>query len=82
MINLEKMGDNDVSFTKQMRKATRNVHSISDALVNAKLAFGKFVFVSTFYEFSEKEKIIKIFFVSGVFRIFEHIYHIVINMKI
>uniref|UniRef100_A0A1B0CBZ9 Heme oxygenase n=1 Tax=Lutzomyia longipalpis TaxID=7200 RepID=A0A1B0CBZ9_LUTLO len=33
------MGDNEVSFTKQMRKATRNIHSISDALVNAKLAF-------------------------------------------
>ncbi|GAB0088744.1 Heme oxygenase [Sergentomyia squamirostris] len=28
-----------IPFTKQMRKATRNIHSISDALVNAKLAF-------------------------------------------
>ncbi|PSN57003.1 hypothetical protein C0J52_04253 [Blattella germanica] len=26
-------------FTKQMRKATREIHAISDALVNAKLAF-------------------------------------------
>ncbi|XP_059608709.1 heme oxygenase 2 [Phlebotomus argentipes] len=34
-----KMGDKESSFTKDMRKATRNVHSISDALVNAKLAF-------------------------------------------
>ncbi|XP_069673121.1 uncharacterized protein Ho [Periplaneta americana] len=27
------------TFTKQMRKATREIHAISDALVNAKLAF-------------------------------------------
>uniref|UniRef100_A0A1L8E474 Heme oxygenase n=1 Tax=Nyssomyia neivai TaxID=330878 RepID=A0A1L8E474_9DIPT len=33
------MSDKDLSFSKQMRKATRNIHSISDALVNAKLAF-------------------------------------------
>jgi hypothetical protein len=30
-----------ILFTKEMRKATRDVHDISDALVNAKLAFGK-----------------------------------------
>lgn len=30
-----------VSFSTQMRKATREVHSLSDALVNAKLVFGK-----------------------------------------
>lgn len=29
------------SFTKRMRKETRDVHKISDALINAKLAFGK-----------------------------------------
>ncbi|XP_067009345.1 heme oxygenase 1 isoform X2 [Anabrus simplex] len=29
----------DVYFTKQMRKATREIHAASDALVNAKLAF-------------------------------------------
>ena len=28
-------------FTKRMRKATRQVHAISDALVNGKLLFGK-----------------------------------------
>lgn len=31
----------DTSFSKQMRLATRDVHKLSDALVNAKLAFGK-----------------------------------------
>lgn len=30
-----------VSFSKQMRIATRDVHKISDALVNAKMVFGK-----------------------------------------
>lgn len=29
------------TFCKKMQKATREIHSISDALVNAKLAFGK-----------------------------------------
>lgn len=29
------------SLTKEMRVATREVHKLSDALVNAKLAFGK-----------------------------------------
>ena len=28
------------TFTKQMRKATREIHDISDALVNAKLGIG------------------------------------------
>lgn len=28
-------------FTKRMRRETRDVHKISDALVNAKMAFGK-----------------------------------------
>lgn len=31
----------DTSFSKQMRMATRDVHKLSDNLVNAKLAFGK-----------------------------------------
>lgn len=31
-----------VSFSKQMRVATRDVHKISDALVNAKMVFGNF----------------------------------------
>ena len=31
-----------VSFSKQMRLATRDIHKISDALVNAKIAFGKY----------------------------------------
>lgn len=34
--------DGKVSFTKQMRKATREIHDISDALVNAKLGIGNF----------------------------------------
>jgi len=29
------------TFTKKMRSATREIHAISDALVNAKLAFGE-----------------------------------------
>lgn len=33
----EAEGDN---FCKKMRKATREIHAVSDALVNAKLAFG------------------------------------------
>lgn len=40
------MGDSLVnetlSFSKQMRKATRDIHKVSDALVNAKIAFGNF----------------------------------------
>jgi hypothetical protein len=32
----------DETFTKKMRSATREIHAMSDALVNAKLAFGKF----------------------------------------
>lgn len=28
-------------LTKEMRVATREIHNISDALVNAKLAFGE-----------------------------------------
>lgn len=30
-----------ISFTKAMRVATREIHNVSDGLVNAKLAFGK-----------------------------------------
>lgn len=29
------------SFSKRMRKETRDVHKVSDALINAKLVFGK-----------------------------------------
>jgi len=36
-----------MEFTKQMRKATREIHDISDALVNAKLGIGK-IFSYTF----------------------------------
>ncbi|XP_071450199.1 heme oxygenase 1 [Hetaerina americana] len=32
------MESTDIPFTKQMRKATREIHDVSDALVNAKLA--------------------------------------------
>lgn len=31
----------DQSFSREMRKATRKIHKISDDLVNAKVAFGK-----------------------------------------
>jgi hypothetical protein len=37
----------EVTFTKQMRSATREIHAISDALVNAKLAFGE-LFVAVY----------------------------------
>lgn len=41
-INLEKMTNkNDDTFCKKMRQATKEIHTISDTLVNAKLAFGK-----------------------------------------
>jgi heme oxygenase len=29
------------TFTKKMRIATRDIHAVSDSLVNAKLAFGE-----------------------------------------
>lgn len=32
--------DRKLEFTKQMRNATREIHDISDALVNAKLGIG------------------------------------------
>ncbi|XP_066587227.1 uncharacterized protein Ho [Prorops nasuta] len=35
-----KMSDQEDTFCKKMRRATREIHAISDALVNAKLAFG------------------------------------------
>ena len=39
-----KMADEGLSFTKQMRKATKEVHDLSNALVTAKLGLGKFKF--------------------------------------
>jgi hypothetical protein len=33
------------TFTKRMRSATREIHAISDSLVNAKLAFGELLVV-------------------------------------
>ncbi|XP_069355654.1 heme oxygenase 1 isoform X2 [Maniola hyperantus] len=33
------MSDNEELFTSRMRKATRKIHSVSDALINAKFAF-------------------------------------------
>lgn len=33
--------ENSDSFSKRMRRETRDVHKISDALINAKLAFGE-----------------------------------------
>lgn len=36
------MGDaEEDTFCKKMRKATREIHAVSDALVNARLAFGE-----------------------------------------
>lgn len=32
--------EENISFDKRMRAATKEIHSISDGLVNAKLAFG------------------------------------------
>lgn len=32
---------NSDGFSKRMRRETRDVHKISDALINAKLAFGE-----------------------------------------
>ena len=32
----------DMTYTKELRAATKEVHKISDVLVNAKFAFGKF----------------------------------------
>lgn len=31
----------DMTFTKELRAATKEVHKLSDVLVNAKFAFGK-----------------------------------------
>ena len=39
---LLKMAATDVPFTKQMRIATREIHNISDNLINAKLGIGKY----------------------------------------
>lgn len=42
LVNPSKMSNAERdSFCKKMRKATREIHAVSDALVNAKLAFGK-----------------------------------------
>ena len=34
-------GKVDMTFTKELRAATKEVHRISDVLVNAKFAFGR-----------------------------------------
>lgn len=33
--------DEDVPFTKKMRAVTREIHNVSDSLINAKLGIGK-----------------------------------------
>lgn len=43
------MAEEETPFSKQMRLATREIHANSDALVNAKLAFGKNTFVMAAY---------------------------------
>lgn len=40
------MSENEDLFTSRMRKATRNIHSVSDALVNAKFAICEYNFDS------------------------------------
>lgn len=39
-----RMAQSEELFTTRMRKATRSIHSLSDALVNAKFALCKFTF--------------------------------------
>lgn len=48
MSRLNSEDELDDNFCKRMRKATQEVHAASDALVNAKLAFGKRIFQSVF----------------------------------
>ena len=36
------MPDDNELFTKKMRRVTREIHGVSDALINAKLGIGKF----------------------------------------
>lgn len=47
------MSDNqsEESFSREMRKATRKIHKISDDLVNAKVVFGKFKLVENKFIF-------------------------------
>ena len=45
------MTDSEEDFCTKMRKATREIHAISDALVNAKLAFGKNLFSRNYTAF-------------------------------
>lgn len=52
------MSGNIDLFTTRMRKATRKIHSVSDALVNAKFAICKY---STTFRTKEPLKVIAIF---------------------
>ncbi|XP_017152529.1 heme oxygenase 2-like [Drosophila miranda] len=54
----EDLGDDgyvDMTFTKELRKATKDVHNLTDVLVNAKFAFGMFDFGQPYelYKFFE-----------------------------
>lgn len=35
--------DKSLAFTKQMKKATQEIHDLSDALINAKLGIGMYI---------------------------------------
>lgn len=35
----------DMSFTKEVRKATKDVHNLTDVLINAKFAFGNYLYI-------------------------------------
>lgn len=35
----------DMTFTKEVRKATKDVHTLTDVLVNAKFAFGMYIHI-------------------------------------
>ena len=36
--------DKNLTFVKQMKKATQEIHDLSDAMINAKLGIGMYIF--------------------------------------
>lgn len=41
-VNAETVNKDDDTVDKEVRKATKDVHTLTDVLVNAKFAFGKY----------------------------------------
>lgn len=41
--NVEDVEFVDMAFTKELRKATKDVHNLTDVLVNAKIALGSLI---------------------------------------